>query len=726
MMHSDLRPLPHFHLPVAFLRWWPAAGGPNLGARLESLGSIPSLERLDESLLAIVPRNGRAALFDTALQVAWALLGDHSEPRSDLPGVLLFPGRVLDTGDELRPIEDPFVQDLEQRAPTLAPGIPVVTGYGASWLRGHYELTDAGSYEAESGRRVPLFRVVQKRHQLLPWHNPELLGRRVRIPRSVDATLDQTLSLPVVLATGPLGVGKGFSIWHRLLNKPGPQIWVDFAATLPDRPVLTQELLRRLPASADLAASADGPLTDDPEDEAQRLVSHLTSAKEAVGERLWLVCDATQAASGFDLELLGHMLREPRLLQSCRLIVIEREGRAHPSFQDLPRVRIPAMSSSEAGRLAERLFEGLEIHPPVQERLLEAAAGYPFALEEGLTRLVHRGLMRRIYGSFFFAGGEDTAYEPSERLIRHVEAEVRRLGEPLPLRLLAAAGEPISAAQLQGASAHFGIDLPTEWARPWMDAGWIRFTEDAQNNLAFACPAFGAALLRTLAPDGEQSLRHALGGVLADSGQNSGWRAYRLLAGSPEALPSLLDFNRDSGIGVPREEVFNALWSEYRDHRARRADEATELEILWSLLPLARRLGCLSQLETELRRAVELAEGQDQRYVALVALKAELDQEMGRFYEAEQGLRLALASSEGFDEKRRATLFLRLGAMLHREERWNEARRIFRQLLSVVEEGSSLAAMCNFYLGNIALQERQLDEAESLHRLALDVRHGKG
>ncbi|MCG8459441.1 MAG: tetratricopeptide repeat protein, partial [Holophagales bacterium] len=113
---------------------------------------------------------------------------------------------------------------------------------------------------------------------------------------------------------------------------------------------------------------------------------------------------------------------------------------------------------------------------------------------------------------------------------------------------------------------------------------------------------------------------------------------------------------------------------------------------------------------------------------ALVALAAELDQEQGNFRDAEQGLREALSSSKSFGDRRRAALFVRLGALLHRQERWSEAEEVFLKLLEVVDgdEASTMGATCHFYLGNIALQQRRLDEAEELHGKAENVRDERG
>ena len=103
------------------------------------------------------------------------------------------------------------------------------------------------------------------------------------------------------------------------------------------------------------------------------------------------------------------------------------------------------------GECASQLFAGLSLPISVQSRLLEAAAGNPFALEEGMVALIREKSMRRIYGSFFFSGDEHADYSPSLRLVCHLQAEACRLGGPIPYYILShlekgAPAEPVGAA----------------------------------------------------------------------------------------------------------------------------------------------------------------------------------------------------------------------------------------------------------------------------------------
>ncbi|MEM8998267.1 MAG: tetratricopeptide repeat protein, partial [Acidobacteriota bacterium] len=517
---------------------------------------------------------------------------------------------------------------------------------------------------------------------------------------------------------GPLGVGKSRTVWETLGDRPS--VWVDLTNELPHRPSLVLDLLEQVGSPTAPPVS----WLQDADRAAELLITAWREKAEALGAAPVLVVEGLDVAGDTDRATADRILeRLASASGGVRLpwMQIERSGRAGVASTGVgaETLELGPFDGAEMDAFLDLFLAGLEMPRAVAERLRDAAAGYPLAIEEGVLDMVQRGQLRRVYGSFFYAGGEDGDFRPSPRLVRHVEAALLAIGEPLPLRMLASADDAIEPEHLRFACADLGVELEDGWHGHFIDRGWLRLEKGA---LEFAVPAHGRALAATLGREGTRSLRHALGGVLATDGAE--WSAYRLMAGSPEALPSLLDTSRDSGGSAPREELFNALWNEYREHRERAGDEATELEILWALLPLARRLGCLNRLGREVHRAVDLARGDNQRYVALVALRAEHDQEQGNFRDAEAGLRAALATSVGFDERRRAMLFLRLGVLLHRQQRWSEARDLFRDLASVAEKKgpTAIGATCRFFLGNVALHQRRLDAAESHHRRALDFR----
>ncbi len=117
---------------------------------------------------------------------------------------------------------------------------------------------------------------------------------------------------------------------------------------------------------------------------------------------------------------------------AARLLLLEQSGLA--STDALPAVVVERFDPAEAQAAGSQLLSTLEIPPAAAEKLLEAAGGNALALEELLLRFAHRGLMRRVYGSFFYAGGEDAQIEASLRLAGALEAAAGCLGPVLLLR----------------------------------------------------------------------------------------------------------------------------------------------------------------------------------------------------------------------------------------------------------------------------------------------------
>ncbi|MEM6794800.1 MAG: tetratricopeptide repeat protein [Acidobacteriota bacterium] len=735
---SDPQPRPGLELPVAILKFWPDSsdGGRAFVQSVDRLPAIDGLDRLDDATLALRPTPGRGDVADIALRLADALqrqtLRQSRQTLDSLPGLLVFPGEIRIEGERVEVVPDALYEDLTQRQAKIEAGTVALTGYAASWLCGRYELADAGSFEGPSGRRVPLQRLEGESVRPRPWHNPSLFGRHPEISRqALDRTLVQAMAAPSVGLEGPLGVGKSHALWRALADRPA--LWIGLERGLTGLPQLRRALLRNLSRLApEVVRSRDFSLGDleslDTHDQATQLLRAIDAAGRGLGARPVLVLEDPSTARPEDRDLASALLQVHRQTAAAprgasRLFLTGRRLASFAGTGGLQSVPVKPLAEDELAELSEALLAGLELPKEVKEGLHQASAGFPLALEEGLIAMVHHGRLRRVYGSFFYAGSGEDEYLASDRLVRHVEAAVGAVGEVLPLRMLAAAAHSVGATQLRSACADFGIELEAGWQRAFVDADWLR---ESAGRLDFVCPAYGLALRETLSAEGARALRHSLGSALA--GGDDEWAAYRLMAGSPEALPSLLDSSRERADSAPREEIFEALLAEYREHRERRGDEATELQILWVLLPLGRRLGRLGKLQRELVRAVTLAEGDELRYIALVALKAEFDQEQGKFRDAESGLRQALSASQGSDEKKRATLFLRLGALLHRQQRWSEAREIFLSLASVADRSgpSALGATCRFYLGNLALQQRRLESAEAHQTQSLEYRleHG--
>ena len=243
-------------------------------------------------------------------------------------------------------------------------------------------------------------------------------------------------------------------------------------------------------------------------------------------------------------------------------------------------------------------------------------------------------------------------------------------------------------------------------------------------------PFPGAARTPPIRPRPEPRARP--GGALGDAG----WAAYGLLQGTEEAIPALLGAARAAGPadgasasdeagGPPLDELLAALQAE-----SERAEPAARLDLLWALLPLAHHHGRLEVYARELESALALAADQPKRLLALGALRAELEESQGRFAEAEGSLRRALESAiaRTGQAERKALLSIRLGRVLVRGERFAEARKLFEEIQPLLDrdERTTLAASCDFYLGNIALHEDRLDEARAYHEVALRTRREKG
>lgn len=160
--------------------------------------------------------------------------------------------------------------------------------------------------------------------------------------------------------------------------------------------------------------------------------------------------------------------------------------------------------------------------------------------------------------------------------------------------------------------------------------------------------------------------------------------------------------------------------------RRTNADAKAEYQLLWMLLPLARRTGKLTRYGNELERAIDLADGRTEEVLALASLRAELETQEGRYSDAEETLRRSLKLASEVDEGRKGSLLVKLGRVLVHRERYEQAAELFAEVLPIVEEGghAALAATCRFHLGNIALRQGRFAAASSHHRQALMVRKG--
>ncbi len=741
------------------MRVWPSGpgggGAKTLAAVASRLGGAPGLHPLEEGLFAVLPDGGDPAVFDAALSFGREIFepagGGSEAAAAAAASILIFPGVVV-VGDGVLLVDDPLARDLAGKAPAFAgPGV-YMTSRAAKMLEDRPQLISGGEYVGPSGKPLPLVQAGSSQPDNFPWRNPEILGRAVKPverPREREA-LEEVLAGPLALVQGPLGAGKTRLLWETLAGRPGRFLWTRARPARAPRPGLADQILdhllaptRRQRADPRHPASAAPQLDEvrgqlaawrektDPE-AAESLAALIQVAVERlVGgeERLAVVCDDLHQAHAADLALLEALAAAEVLGRRFGLVLV---ARGEPGLQEplaaAPRFDLPPPDEERMEALADRLTEGLSLPAMVRRRLVAAALGCPFALEEGLFALVHGRSLRRVYGSFFFGGDESADYLPSLRLTRHVEAEVGRLAPTLPARLLALAEAPVPASELAAASSLLGEDVALDWEGPLVAAGMLRPADTPWGaGVELACPAFCAALSFGLPDEEAAEVRGRLGELLAarSRGGDANWRAYRLLAGTPEALEPLLELARGSGSGlVPRDELLEVLARELRLHRERGGDDGTELEILWRMLPLARRLGKLKNFADDLSRGIALSGADPSRTLALASLKADLDADVGRYAEAEATIQQALKAAAGGDQRRQALLLIQLGRLLLRSGRTAEARRIFTGLRDALagSGSSALAATCRFFLGNIALQEQRLEEAYDHHQAALEER----
>ncbi len=731
---ETLKTLPH--LPAALMKIWPASqGSGRFHEALQKLLPMKGLSAMEDGLIAFFPVAGRANVFEAALALATEILGIGA-PGVGLEGadrVLVFPGQTIHRAGNVSVVTEALLQDIARQPPHFPSGGIFLTGYARGWLRGRHRCEKIEDYLSPSGPRIPLFQWTGAEPQPCRWHNLDLLGRQLAVERpAVEKNLEALLDHPAARIDGVLGSGKSRAVHGVVSRQDDPVVWCRLDPVWPGVPVLERCLRGVLRSQWPEAfeSSDGGPETvDSPPGHGS--LTHLRRLSLHLGRRLLVVCDGIESLPADDLEQLAEWSLHEDATAAARILLVGRSGTPLPApLQGLPMAEVPPMTTEESARHVQAACEGLGIGDEMQHRWQDMVMGNPLALEEGILGLYHHGRIRRLYGSYFSDGASDYDYHLSDRFIRLVEAEVQRLGEPLGLRILAASEQAVSKRQLERAVASFGIVLQGDWHHPFIAGGWLERTSSALGQAyRLASPVLSKALLAPFHKEAVTTFRHVLGRVLVateDGAPGDEWRAYRLLAGSPEALPTLLDGSRDSDDAASRFELFEALLSEYRLFQERGGDSKTELALLWSILPLSRRVDRLHELQGELERAIQLAAEVPRRLVALLTLKGELDQEKGRFRAAEESLKQALAISEGAEEKHRLRLFLRLGDLLLREDRRHEAREMFTNLLALVQDqGGELAATCHYYLGNVALGEKRFDEALRHHGAALAIRRRK-
>jgi tetratricopeptide (TPR) repeat protein len=741
-------------LPSAVLRVWRV--GPD-GEEVDSPALVShfllrqeGVFELSPKLFTIVPRPGDDPVFDAALTSSQVLL---REAETEDMRILAFPGVVTVDGSTAELLPNPLVEDLERRLPPLLPGIHL-TGRAAKVLEYPPVLELELSYEGPSGKALPIFRVGETRHDHLPWRNPEVFGTLTQfVPRDELADwLGGVLTEPAARISGPMGCGKTRLLWEKLAQMSGVRLWLRTRPQRISTPTLGEQIVHQLllpserqladPLHPNFAAKVDREevrkvLQDRPsrgteKDSqllAERALTVLDRLAPAVKGHIWIVVDDFHLAGAADSALVDSLLSSSHLGSVYRVVLIGRSGTPWPlDVNSVSVVEVPLFDQLEMASITDWVISELSLPESVHGRFLDSVGGYPFAFEEVLFALIHEKNLRRIYGSFFFGGDTSTEFQPSHRLVRHVEAEVERLGEAFPVRLLAAAGTSAPAPELASAASLLGEPVSSGWEKPFLEAQILRETESPWGpGVEIIAPVKQRALAQGMAEDDLLLARQSLGQLLAGSCQTgeAHWRTYKLLEGSEGALESLTQLFKTSFTAhIPREELLEGLARELRQSQKRDLGPELELEMLWRLVPLARRLGTLNKYSEDLSRGVELATSRPNRLLALASVKAEMEQQAGHYQEAERTIQSALKAAAGIEARRKALLMIQLGRLFLRQNRFEEAKQLFTDLQrAFTEAGSSaLAATCLFHLGNIALHTGELEESMRLHLEALAER----
>jgi tetratricopeptide (TPR) repeat protein len=761
------------HVPAALVTFWGTGRQQAVRRFRETLGDAPGVTWLSEHQCSVTAIAGDPAVFDAAVALAnGVLLAARTDPgridptASSRLQVLICPCRVRKTPEATTLIDDPLVEDLREQVPRCAGGVVTMTSISITLLEQPRHTREAGIYEGPSGRLIPLFQVGSEKLAAPPWRNPAVLRIArsfVPLPEVAEPILGHLANNDTRLLRieGPFGCGKTRAAWELLRRSQGsPPLWASARPARHGGPTLVSQLLAQVlqgktapPLDSGLDAEEVGSLLD-PHRQPPRLLDptmaaellHRVLREMGASSPTLVVADSLESATANELETLNRLADLAEGSRHFRLILIARPATAWPeSWWVMPKVAIAPMATTPMERFAHGLIDTLSLPKPVEKRLIAAAAGNPFALEEGLAGLIPLKKLRQVYGSFFFNGSEDTDFAPSPRLVHHAEAEAHRLGGVGLLRRLALADTPLPPsalldddAALAGVEDSLDPEGGADWRQAMIDHGWLRAAESPWGpGVELACPAHGAALASVLSQEDRERLRRELGERLWTSrnpqGKSAAWSAYQLLGASPEAIEPLLAAAQDPDSEVPPPELLERLAAAIETLRAGAQDPRIELELLWCLLPLARRLGLLQKYADDVDRAMELSQDDRRRLLAFASLKAELEERKGHLVEAIRTIRSALRDARDDDgtadqHASEAVLALQLGRLLVRREQLDEARELLEELVEALEKrgARSLVASCSFYLGNVAIHQERFNDALELHRSSLAERRKIG
>lgn len=737
-------------LPAGLVRFWESDGQGVLARCREAWDLPPGVHWVRDDLLAVVPVPGDPAVHDLAVRMALGLRAAAGTDAPDLRAVV-FSGRVFVLGAEVRLETGPLLGDFDRRGPELSPGEVTVSSRVASRLEFPRRLGRRRPYHGTSGSKVPLLSVGPEDADAPPFRSPTLYRHpvvRVRRP-IVEGMLRGLEAAPVLRVSGPSGCGKTRAVSAALADRGHAMIHVSARAGRQVGPGIGAQVLHRRMASAAGAARPDGLLDllrgwgveeadllcdptrapaalGDPAEMAVRIPGWVASLGGRAALPV-LILDHLESLTPADRELVAALAAAVVSRNDLRLVLISRPAapwaRDRP-FRELPEIRVAPMEPEEMKHFSEAACKGLALPAEMVARFADEAEGNPFAFEEGLTALAERDLVHEVHGSLLYRGGRDAPYAPSARLVAHTESEMGSRGDALPLRLLSLVREAVPDRTLRSAAVRAGAAVDPAWPVPFVEGGLLRETEGPWGSgLAFTCTAHADSLRATLSEPIAQELRRFLGEALADETHTGSWRTFQLLQGTDAALDPLVASARDRM--APRTELIGALDAELARRRKEGTDAATELELLWTLLPLLRSQGRLEERRADLDRALELAGEDPAKRAPLAGLQAEIAEDEGRLADAETLLRSALATGGGRSrDPARALLVLRLARVLVRRERYREARTLLEHVIPVFDgaDAQSLAASGRFLLANVALHENRLEESLRLHSKALEAR----
>ncbi|MEZ5332264.1 MAG: tetratricopeptide repeat protein [Thermoanaerobaculia bacterium] len=690
-------------------------------------------------------RPGDPAVFDTALSGGARLLNEaaaSSQREREGLRLLVSPAEATLEGDAVRAATIELAEDLRTSPPALEGGTIHLTSHSARMLEDTWRLSAGRPYRRPSGKEVPLLRAEGPGERRSPWRNPTLLERPtvwVERPEVEERLLDR-VDEPALLLMGPLGSGKT-RLAHRVLDRRGLQQLTVRAGSDPNREGLVWQIARQLllpvsekkgggvarfrsPGTRREAADRwHAARTDTARREA--ILTMLRSLIQEQGEPLYLLCDDAERLGEGDLALLSDLAGEAGA-DNLRLWIVARpEQRLADSLGGLCQLRTGLLDEAEHRRLAEQLTSGWALPEGVLATLVEETSGNPFALEEALIAMARCKHLRRSYGSFSYAGPNDSRPCASQRWTAHMQSEAGRLGLLEPLLTMAVAEGPLPVAAVRA-----GLPSPPieGWEEIGLRAGLLRRSGSPWGlGLELACPAYGLGLAAVLDAKTRAAIRLRLGTKLAEGEPSGGnWRIYRMLRGTAEGVPALLRSTREKDRSqAPRDpELLAALQEELAALRARGEDGDAELVLLWRLFQVARRVGRVAEHLDDLTRALSLSRQRPERYLALAHLKAEVEHEAGRHRDAERTLLGALELTDGHaSAARRAPLMLRLARLYMDAGQLSDAERLLEVYPAMQREGlAAAAASCRFPLGNIARRAHLYPQALAHHGAALETR----